>query len=104
MWWVLVEALVRAVVFEMAHILVEDGEGMSLVVDQQPVGAVFANAANETFGVAIRSRRLHRSTQNANSLASEHGIEHAGEFAVAVSDQQCELSRTVAEALSVNLG
>jgi hypothetical protein len=40
--WVLVEALVRAVVIDMVHILVEDGESMALVVDQQPVGALFA--------------------------------------------------------------
>jgi hypothetical protein len=33
-WWVLVEALVRAVVIEMAHVLVEDGAGVSVVVDQ----------------------------------------------------------------------
>jgi hypothetical protein len=33
-WWALVEALVWAVVIEMAHILVEDGKGVSLVVDQ----------------------------------------------------------------------
>jgi hypothetical protein len=51
--WVLVEVLVWAVVIEMVHILVEDGEGMSLVVDRQPVGALFADAANEPFGVAV---------------------------------------------------
>jgi hypothetical protein len=34
LWWVLVEALVRPVVIEMAHVLVEDGAGVSLVVDQ----------------------------------------------------------------------
>jgi hypothetical protein len=33
-WWVLVEALVRVVVIEMAHVLVEDGAGVALVVDQ----------------------------------------------------------------------
>ncbi len=33
-WWALVEALVRAVVIEMAHILVEDGKGVSLVINQ----------------------------------------------------------------------
>jgi hypothetical protein len=43
-WWVLVEALVRAVVIEMAHVLVQDGAGVSLVIDQQPVGALFADA------------------------------------------------------------
>jgi hypothetical protein len=33
-WWALVEALVRTVVIEMAHVLVEDGAGVLLVVDQ----------------------------------------------------------------------
>ena len=32
--WVLVEALVWTVVIEMVHVLVENGEGVSLVVDQ----------------------------------------------------------------------
>jgi hypothetical protein len=32
--WVLAQALVRAVVIEMVHVLVENGEGVSLVVDQ----------------------------------------------------------------------
>jgi hypothetical protein len=45
--WVLVEALMRSVVIEMAHILVNDGAGVSPVVDQQSVGALLANAANE---------------------------------------------------------
>jgi hypothetical protein len=29
-WWALVEVLVRVVVLEMAHVLVEDGAGVSL--------------------------------------------------------------------------
>jgi hypothetical protein len=44
--WVVVEALVRPVVVEMVHLLVEDGAGVSLVVDQQPVGALLANGTN----------------------------------------------------------
>ena len=33
-WWALVEALVRAMVIEMAHVLVQDGTGVLLVIDQ----------------------------------------------------------------------
>jgi hypothetical protein len=33
-WWVLIDALVWAVVIEVLGVLVEDGKGMSLVVDQ----------------------------------------------------------------------
>jgi hypothetical protein len=54
-WWVLIEALVWAVVIEVLGVLVEDGKGVALVVDQQPVGALVADAANEPFGVAVRS-------------------------------------------------
>ncbi len=35
--WVLVEALVRAVVVEVAHVLVKNGAGVSFVIDQHPV-------------------------------------------------------------------
>jgi hypothetical protein len=46
-WWALVEALVRTVVVEVLGELVKDGAGVSLVVDQQSVGALFADATNE---------------------------------------------------------
>jgi hypothetical protein len=49
-----VEALVRTVVVEVLGELVEDGAGVSLVVDQQSVGALFADATNEPFRVAVR--------------------------------------------------
>jgi hypothetical protein len=52
---VLVEALVRVVVIEVLGELVEEGKGVSLVVDQQPVDALFADATNEPFRVAVRS-------------------------------------------------
>ena len=75
MGWVLVEALVRAVVIEMAHILVEGGEGMSLVVDQQPVGALFANAANEPFGVAVCPGSAGRDLDHIDAFGGENRIE-----------------------------
>jgi len=51
--WVLVEPLVGAVVIKMAHVLVEDGAGVSLVVDQDSVDALGAYAADEPFGVGV---------------------------------------------------
>ena len=44
---VLVESLVRTVVVEVALILVEDGAGVSRVVDQQFVGAFLADRADD---------------------------------------------------------
>ena len=53
-WRVLIQALVRAVVIEVAHGAVKNNSGVSLVVDQQPVGALRADAADEPFRVAVR--------------------------------------------------
>jgi hypothetical protein len=39
-WRVLAQALMRAVVIDVMHVLVEDGAGVSFVVDQQLVGAL----------------------------------------------------------------
>jgi hypothetical protein len=59
---VLIETLVRSVVVEMVRVAVEDRAGVSLVVDQQSVGAFVADAANKPFGVAVcRGRRPGRS-------------------------------------------
>lgn len=59
-WWVLVEALVRTVVVEVPSKFVEDGAGMSLVVDQHSVGALLADTTNEPLGVAVCPRRPGR--------------------------------------------
>jgi hypothetical protein len=39
-WRVLAQALMRAMAIEVTHVLVEDGAGVSFVVEQQPVGAL----------------------------------------------------------------
>jgi hypothetical protein len=51
---VLVEPLVWPVVIEMAHVLIKDSVGVSLVVAQQLVGAFGTDAAEESFRVAVR--------------------------------------------------
>ena len=51
----LVEALVRPVVVEVALVVVEDGAGVLLVADQQPVSALLTHTANEPFRVAVAS-------------------------------------------------
>src|SRR4051812_28182987 len=55
--WVLGEALVWAVPVEVGHVFVEDCTGVPLVVDQDPVGALGADAADKPFCVAVRLRR-----------------------------------------------
>jgi hypothetical protein len=55
-WWVLIQALVRTVVIEMAHVAVKHSSGVSFVVDQQSVGALGADAADEPLRIAVRLR------------------------------------------------
>jgi hypothetical protein len=52
---VLAEALVQAVIIEMALVLVKDSADVSFVVDQQPIGALLAHGTNEPFGITVRS-------------------------------------------------
>jgi hypothetical protein len=94
--WALVEALVRPVVVEMALVLVEDGAGVSFVVDQEPVGALGADAADESLGVAIRLRGLGRDLDHVESFGGEDGVEGVGELGVAVADQEAERADPVA--------
>ena len=50
----MIQALMRTVVIEMAHVAVKHSSGVSFVVGQQPVGAFGADAAGEPFRVAGR--------------------------------------------------
>jgi hypothetical protein len=87
---VLVEALVWTVVVEMADILVEDGVGVSLMVDQHPVSAFLADAANEPFRIAVRSRCLGRDLGDVDAFGGEDGVEGGGELAVPVTDEEAK--------------
>jgi hypothetical protein len=53
---VLVEALVWVVGVEVAFVPGEHGRGVSFVVARPSVGALVLDAADEAFGVAVRSR------------------------------------------------
>ena len=83
---VLVEALVWAVVVEVAFVLVEDGAGVLFVVDQHPVGAFLADAADEPFCITVGLRRAGRDLDDVEAFGDEDGIEGVGELGVPVAD------------------
>jgi hypothetical protein len=70
---------VRPVVVEVAHVLVEDGSGVSFVVDQHPVGACGADAADEPLRITVRPGRPRRDLDRGNAFGVEDGIEGSGE-------------------------
>lgn len=63
------------VVVEVAHVLVENSVGVSFVVDQHPVGALGADAADESFRVAVRLGCAGRDRDHGDGFGTEHGIE-----------------------------
>jgi hypothetical protein len=71
----LVEALVWAVVVEVAYVLVEDGAGVLFVVDQHSVGAFFTDAADEPFCIAVGPRRAGRDLDYVEPFGDEDGID-----------------------------
>ena len=87
----------RAVVIEMAHIPVKNNSGVSLVVDQQPVGAFRADAANKPFRIAVRLGRARRDLDHGDAFGGEDGIKGRGEFAVPVTDHKAEGADAVTE-------
>jgi hypothetical protein len=64
-WRALVAALVRAVLVVMPDVLLERGQQMPRVVDQDPVQALAACGAYPAFGVGVRAGRLRRSALEA---------------------------------------
>ena len=71
--------------------------GVWFVVDQYPVGAFGADAADEPFCVAVRPRGAGRGRDYGDAFAGEDGIEGVGEFRVPVADQEKERADLIAQ-------
>jgi len=80
--WTLAQALVRPVIIEMADVLIKNRVGVSRVVNQHPVGAFGADAADEPFRVAVRPGRAGRSLDDVDAFRSEDGIKSSSELRV----------------------
>jgi hypothetical protein len=59
-----------------------------LVVDEHPVGALGSCAAYPSSGETVRARGPRRGLHYLQALAGEGFVEGAGEFGVAVADQE----------------
>jgi hypothetical protein len=71
--WTLREALVWTVSVEVRHVFVEDRAGVAFVPDQDPVGALGTDAADEPFGMRVGpSRQLHPMSRVGGSFGVTH--------------------------------
>ena len=84
----LVVPLVRPVVIEVAHVLINNSVGVWLVVDQQLVGAFGADAADESFRVAVFPGTTGRAFNDVDTFGGEHGVESIGELGIPVPDRR----------------
>jgi hypothetical protein len=70
---------------------------VAAVDDQHSVEYLAADGADPALGDSVGPRRPHRCAQDSDAFAGEHGVEDAGELAVAVPDQEREACQTVVE-------
>jgi hypothetical protein len=73
--WALLAALVRVVIVVVPDELVEYHDGMMLVVDQHPVGALRSHGAHKPLGVAVCSWSPRRGLHGVDALGGEHRVE-----------------------------
>jgi hypothetical protein len=66
----LLTALMGPVIIEVVHVLADHGTGMSFVVDQQPVGALLAQAAPPPFDETVRPRFPRRDLDHWSAIGS----------------------------------
>jgi len=96
-WCCVLQGAVGAVLVEMRGVLGQYVFDVAPVEDQYSVEQLAADGADPAFGDRVRSACSHRWAQNADAFAGENGIEGVSELAVAIPDQEPELSDAVVE-------
>ena len=95
--WVLIETLMWTVIVEVTLVGAQHSTGVTIVVDQHPVGALGSDTADEPLRIAVRARRAPWRLDDLNTLSGEHGIERSGELRVPVADQKPKPADSVTE-------
>jgi hypothetical protein len=90
-------ALVWPVVVEVSGVLGEDVCGVAFVVDEDSVGALGPDGADEPFGVAVGSWCPRWNLDCRDAFRGEHGIEGRAVLGVPVADEEPERRDSVVE-------
>jgi hypothetical protein len=93
----LVSGLVRSMSVVMPRVLGQDPGCVALVVDQDAVGALGTDGADEPLGITVRMWSAWRCLDDRDVLAAEHGVEARGERGVPVPDEEAERGDPVAQ-------
>jgi hypothetical protein len=86
--WSLGGGAVRPMVVVMGGVLAERGGQMSLVGDEDPVGAFSADRAHPALRERVRAWRLRRSSDDLDAGGGEDRVEPSGELAVPVAEEE----------------
>ena len=86
----LLQALTRTMLVEVRGVRLKQLPRVTLTVEQQPVSALLANAADEPFRIAVRPRRSCRRLDDLHALGGEHLVKGCGELRVPIADQEPE--------------
>jgi hypothetical protein len=96
-WCCVLQGAVGAMGVEVCHVLGQHCLEVAVVDDQHSVEYLVAEGADPSLGDSVGPGCPHRCAQDSDAFAGEHGIEDAGELAVAVLDQEREACQTVVE-------
>jgi hypothetical protein len=86
----LLSPLVRSMVVDVAGERVERGGGVAFAVEEDPVGALLADRADESLRVAVRSWCPRRGAHDLDAFGGEDVVERLGVFRVPVADEEPE--------------
>src|SRR5688572_3849910 len=75
----------------------EHSPQVSLVDDQESVGDLASDCADESFGVAVRSRAARRNPHSLNTGAGEDSVERCRELASPIANKEPETVRSIVE-------
>jgi len=93
----LVAALVGPVVVEMVGVGAEDLVGVATVKEQDPVGALLADRADEAFRVRVAVGAARGDFGHGDGFAGQDRVERSSELGVAIPDEEPELVGAVAD-------
>jgi hypothetical protein len=87
----------RAVVVVVSDVLGQYVLEMSASEDEEPIGALSANGANESLRECVRSWRSNRCLDGSAALGAEHLVETGRELRGSVQDEELDCSGAASE-------
>jgi hypothetical protein len=96
-WWRELSGSVRSAVVVVGYVAVQHCSQVVFVDDEQPVGDLAPDGADEPLGITVGSRTPWRDLHDLDTGVGEDGVERSGDLAGPVADQEPEVSGPTTE-------